>query len=219
MFHIVRSYAWWMSVFVLVMGMAIVRVGIAEANNHNVPEGPFANVDSKLDALQASVDALFPSLTVFPGDGVNGPGLAYRDNGDGTITDMNTGLMWEMKVGGGAGSATCLTQLHALNSLCTWFQASGAWIDDVNFELYAGYDDWRLPNIRELMSILDYGTSVPAIDPIFGPPTAATIRYWSLTSSAPFPARAWDGNFRNGVVGTGDKAGDLFRVRAVRGGR
>ncbi len=216
MFHIARLRAWWIGVFVLVIGMAVVQVRIAEANDHKVPGVPFANIDSKLDALQASVDALFPSLTVFPGDGVNGPGLAYRDNGDGTITDMNTGLMWEMKVGGG-NSTTCLTALHGVNSRCTWNQASGDWIDDVNFELYAGYDDWRLANIKELMSIVDYGTVTPAIDPIFGP-TAAN-RHWSLTSSASLPTRAWDLSFSSGVVLTGLKATDLFRVRAVRGGR
>ena len=83
MFHVARLHAWWIGVFVLVIGMAVVQVRIAEAHDHKVPGVPFANIDSKLDALQASVDALFPSLTVFPGDGVNGPGLAYRDNGEG----------------------------------------------------------------------------------------------------------------------------------------
>ena len=131
---------------------------------------------------------------------------------------MNTGLMWEMKVGGGGGSATCLTALHGVNSRCTWNQASGDWIDEVNFiENYAGYDDWRLANIKELMSIVDYGALTPAIDPIFGP-TAATY-YWSLTSSALLPDRAWDLSFSSGVVSTGLKATAQLGVRAVRGGR
>jgi hypothetical protein len=34
----------------------------------------------------------------FPGDGVDGPELSYRDNGDGTTTDLNTRLMWEQKL-------------------------------------------------------------------------------------------------------------------------
>jgi hypothetical protein len=42
-----------------------------------------------------------------------------------------------------------------------------------------GHDDWRLPNVRELQSILDYGRSSPAIDPIFG---ALPSFYWSSTS-------------------------------------
>ena len=231
MFHIARSHAWWIGVFlfafVSVVGVAmIVPVGTAQADHWNDYDDDDDDYDydddddgalsAKLKALQDSVDALFPSLTVFPGDGVNGPGLAYRDNGDGTITDMNTGLMWEMKVGGG-DPFVCLSVLHGVNTRCTWDEASGDWIDDVNLELYAGYDDWRLANIRELMSILDYGTSLPAIDPIFGP--TASSSYWTLTSSAPFPVRAWVMFFNSGAIGTGLKATDLARVRAVRGGR
>ncbi len=223
-FHIARSYAWLIGVFafafVSVVGVAIIfPVGTAQSGDlfeKLLGGDDHAALSAKLDALQGSVDALFPSLTIFPGDGVNGPGLAYRDNGDGTITDMNTGLMWETKVVGG-NISNCFEVLHGVNTRCTWDEASGAWIDDVNFELYAGYDDWRLANIRELMSILDYGTSLPAIDPIFGP--TASSSYWTLTSSAPFPVRAWVMFFNSGAIGTGLKATDLARVRAVRGGR
>src|SRR6266446_5061606 len=84
----------------------------------------------------------------FPGDGVQGAPLRYQDNGDGTITDLNTGLTWEKK-GSGGDASTCLTDLHGVNSACTWAQATGAWIDAVNAEGgtgFAGHSDWRLPN-------------------------------------------------------------------------
>ncbi len=84
----------------------------------------------------------------------------YVDNGDGTVTDLNTGLMWLQGDSGGFD----LDQGGAL----TWEEGL-AWAEDLS---YAGYDDWRVPNAKELQSIVDYGRSpqadrTPAIDPIF----------------------------------------------------
>jgi hypothetical protein len=81
--------------------------------------------------------------------GVNKP----VDNGDGTITDKATGLMW-MKTDNGKG--------------VLWEEALSY---AENFE-YAGYSDWRLPNAKELQSLLDYTrspdiTNSAAIDPMF----------------------------------------------------
>lgn len=76
-----------------------------------------------------------------------------KDNGDGTVTDSNTGLMW-MKADNGKG--------------VTWEQAL-AYAEN---STYAGYSDWRLPNAKELQYIVDYArspdtTKSPAIDPVF----------------------------------------------------
>jgi hypothetical protein len=152
---------------------------------------------------------------VFPGDGVTGPALSYQDNGDGTITDLNTGLMWEKKAVAGGG--TCLVALHDVDANCSWFDATGAWISAVNAEGYAGHSDWRVPNVKELMSIVDYGLSGPAIDyPMFDP--TGTDNYWSSTSSAPNLSRAWAVNFFDGNVFANVKI-NTSRVRAVRGGQ
>jgi len=77
----------------------------------------------------------------------------FEDNGDGTITDEATGLVW-MKADSGKGMdwPTALDYAE-------------------NFKL-AGTDDWRLPNAKELQSIIDYTrspdtTGSAAIDPIF----------------------------------------------------
>ncbi len=77
----------------------------------------------------------------------------FIDNGDGTITDLATGLMWQKK-----DSGIGLDWQEALSYA-------------ENLEL-AGYTDWRLPNAKELQSIVDYtrspGTTDSAsIDPIF----------------------------------------------------
>ncbi|WP_319481358.1 DUF1566 domain-containing protein [uncultured Draconibacterium sp.] len=81
----------------------------------------------------------------------------YVDNGDGTITDKSTGLMWTQD-DSGEGMIWEDALFYAENSI------------------FAGYDDWRLPNVKEHQAIVDYGYSPtatapdkvgPAIDPIF----------------------------------------------------
>lgn len=80
----------------------------------------------------------------------------FIDNQDGTISDEATGLMWAKD-----------DSKEALN-----WEAALAWAQKNNDEEYLGYNDWRLPNVKELHSITDYSrspetTSSPAIDPVF----------------------------------------------------
>lgn len=70
----------------------------------------------------------------------------YKDNGDGTITDLNTGLMWEK-------------QFHSNLSLSQ--ALSGA-----SSVRTGGYTDWRLPTIKELYSLIDFNGSVARRDPV-----------------------------------------------------
>jgi len=81
----------------------------------------------------------------------------FTDNGDGTVTDRATGLMW-MKVDSGI----------LKKGKMDWEQAL-EWAENLE---YAGYSDWRLPNAKELQSIVDYSrcpdvTQSAAIDPVF----------------------------------------------------
>jgi hypothetical protein len=78
------------------------------------------------------------------------------DNGNGTVTDEATGLMWTQSDSG-----------QGMN----WEDAL-AWAEQKNAKNYLGYNDWRLPNAKELQSIVDYTrspdtTNSPAIDPVF----------------------------------------------------
>ncbi|MCX6898574.1 MAG: DUF1566 domain-containing protein [Verrucomicrobia bacterium] len=87
-----------------------------------------------------------------PGYGKND----FRDNSDGTITDRATGLMWSKRDSG-----------RGMN-----WEAALAWAQAKNTEKYLGHNDWRLPNAKELQSIVDYtrapdATGTPAIDPVF----------------------------------------------------
>lgn len=77
----------------------------------------------------------------------------YLDNGDGTVSDLATGLMWQQADDGQSRD---------------WGSAL-AYAEDLEL---GGYDDWRLPNAKELQSIVDYSrcpdkTGSPAIDPVF----------------------------------------------------
>ena len=151
---------------------------------------------------------------VFPGDGVDGPALSYHNNFDGTVTDNNTLLMWEVKVAGGGGFSTCLTNLHGVDSTCTWVQATGSWIAAINVANLGGHNDWRLPNVKELQSIVDYSKTNPASSV---PGSTAADNDWSSTTNAGNSSNAWNVNFNDGNVNNDDKNNSL-RVRAVRGG-
>ncbi|MCP4538200.1 MAG: DUF1566 domain-containing protein, partial [Chloroflexi bacterium] len=104
----------------------------------------------------------------------------FGNNGDSTITDSATDLMWAQNDSG-----------SGLN----WEQAL-AWVETQNAANYLGHDDWRLPNVKELQSIVDYTrspdtTSSAAIAPLFNA-TAITNEagaadyptYWSSTTHA-----------------------------------
>lgn len=86
----------------------------------------------------------------------------FHNNGDGTITDRATGLMW-MKYDSGHLKAG-----PRKDGRMTWREAL-EWAANLT---YAGYSDWRLPTAKELQSIVDYtrspdATGSPAIDPVF----------------------------------------------------
>ena len=116
------------------------------------------------------------------------------DNGDGTVTDESTGLIWQQE-----------TPI----SLC--------WTDAIRFcsdMKLAGYTDWRLPTIKELQSLVDYSRYNPAIDTTYFP-TAVSSLYWSSTTYASNTLLVWGVYFYNGHDYTNYKNGSLY-VRAVR---
>jgi len=167
--------------------------------------------------------------STFPGDGYGDGGapLSYTDNGDGTFTDDNTGLMWEIK--------TDDDSIHDVDDEYTWTNdnappyafngtAKTQFLDALNgaggfegAEPFAGYTDWRLPTIKELQSLVAYSTYSPAVHEDF-PGATATDVYWSSTSNANNENNAWNLSFNNGNVNNNGKNND-FHVRAVRGGR
>jgi len=141
---------------------------------------------------------------------------ALVDNGDGSVTDSTTGLMWEQK--------TDDDSIHDRDNTYTWRQAL-AWIDNLNSSTYLGYSDWRLPNVRELGSIVDTSRENPAIDITYFPNTVSSYysAYWSSTTStyANYPYTlnpAYTAAFTDGSVEHKLKSSSYY-VRAVRGGQ
>lgn len=126
----------------------------------------------------------------------------FVDNGDGTVTDSCTGLMWQ--------EATANIPDDD-DDRVTWTEAL-RYCENLEF---AGHDDWRLPNVRELQSIVDYGRYQPSIDPVF---SSEPSFYWSSTSHAEAPDIAWEVQFQYGFVYFSYKSVLNNCVRAVRGG-
>ena len=186
--------------------------------------------------------------------------LSYTDNGDGTITDNNTGLMWEKKDDSGG--------IHGQNNTYTWgmtsppYTMNGTMVTEFLATLnnrcagdgttdctaggdaacvgigtgkcgFAGHRDWRIPNIKELQSIMDYENVDPTVNAAFHNATgctgctdvtlascsctAATAFYWSSTTYSGGPQNAWDVNFVFSSIANSAKSGGNA-VRAVRGG-
>ena len=123
---------------------------------------------------------------------------AFIDNGDGTITDTATGLMWQQATAPGT---------------YTWQPALDYC---ANLEL-GPYSDWRLPDKNELQSLVDYSRVDPSINTTYFPDTLAS-NYWSSTTNASYTEGAWSVTFGFGGVYGGNKAGGLY-VRAVRSGQ
>ena len=159
----------------------------------------------------------------------------YRDNGDGTVTDYDTGLQWEKK--DGADGAPDLGNPHDVDNRYSWsltaniFRTGTAFTDFLarlddsessdgvtEAPCFVGHCDWRLPTIVELRGIVDLtasacGSGIPCIALVFGP-TIADF-YWTATTDAGDPDSAGIVYFNSSGVDTVNKDGNFY-VRAVR---
>jgi hypothetical protein len=129
----------------------------------------------------------------------------FTDNGNGTVTDNLTGLIW-LKNANCYGLATHSQALTFCNTL---------------FDLYCGLSDgsrqgdWRLPNINELRSLFDHGLAgyLPAGHPFTG---VMYSIYWSSTTLATEHREAWAVLLNIGYVGGGGKEVNSVYVWPVR---
>lgn len=145
----------------------------------------------------------------------SGDPLTYTDNGNGTVTDNITGLMW---------------QKYENPSYYNWYQASGKYHATYNSSsqnvcgslIIDSYSDWRLPTKKELMTIVDH--AIPSPGPTINAdyfPDAYAFFYWSSTTTARYRDNAWAVDFLAGDAVSGGKGSyngyDGLNVRCVRG--
>jgi hypothetical protein len=140
--------------------------------------------------------------------GVSWPIPRFTENGNGTVTDRLTGLVWLRNADcyGMIDHATALTSAGGLaDGSCSLTDGSAA-------------GDWRLPNSVELRSLVDYGVNSPAF-PVDNPfIDLQPFFYWTSTTYAGYTAYAWYIDFYDGASSTEDKV-NYDHVWPVRGGQ
>jgi hypothetical protein len=125
----------------------------------------------------------------------------YQNNGNGTITDTITGLMWQQVDG---GEMT--------------FDKATTYANDL---VLGGFSDWRMPSILELNSLLNHDKNNPALNTVYFTATAAQY-WWSGQKQVNDATKAWCANAGGGIgnhpVSETVSAGGAkkFHVRAVR---
>ena len=149
--------------------------------------------------------------------GVDWPEPRFEDNGDGTITDHLTGLIW-------LKNANCADYMNWNNALtyCNNLASGSCGLTDGSA---AG--DWRLPNRKELLSLVDYSRYDPALPHghLFDNVQSSWFPYrsswyWSATSRASACAGAWVVSMGYGHVSNDTKSDNhyVWPVRAGQGG-
>lgn len=121
----------------------------------------------------------------------------FNDNGNDTITDFATGLMWQ--------------QSDAHNNSTRTHDQAIAYCNDLSL---TGNGNWRVPEVKELSTIVDYRRFSPSIESAYFPETISEF-YWSASSYANDNSLAWLINFNGGLVTTDNKT-NAYYVRCVR---
>ncbi|WP_448214120.1 Lcl C-terminal domain-containing protein [Colwellia sp. MEBiC06753] len=103
------------------------------------------------------------------------PTSQFVDNLDGTVTDRKTGLTWmRCTLGETWDGTSCTGNAQTYN----WQQA----LDNAQDSNLAGHSNWRLPNIKELQSIIEFACYAPAVNVnIFPQASNSNPQYWSAS--------------------------------------
>lgn len=136
------------------------------------------------------------------------PTSRFTDHGDGTVTDTGTGLMWAKCPLGRSGDG------------CTGGQPFPKWGEALligEASTLAGYTDWRVPNIKELDTIVEQRCANPAINLAVFPNTPNT-EFWSSSPSVLSAGSSWAVQFITGDSQSVYGRNELHAVRLVRDG-
>lgn len=143
------------------------------------------------------------------------PNSIYTDHDNSTVTDNQTGLMW-MQCSQGLSGSGCAT---GSATLMNWKQAMEAAQAANSGGGTFGYTDWRLPNIKELESLVERACYSPSINARHFPATVGSFYWSSSLSYIPNNGQVvWSVYFLIGNVISHGKAYKGY-VRLVRGGQ
>ncbi len=145
---------------------------------------------------------------------------SYHDNGNGTISDLQTGLMWEKLSDDGT--------IHDKDDTYVWADAFATKVAALNTPpCFATHCDWRLPNANEALSIASYDAAISGVASAFNQGCAAECDvtecsctgagYWTSTSRIIDLPSAWMFYAVDGGLFFDQKTA-LWGARAVRGG-
>ncbi|MBT0664810.1 DUF1566 domain-containing protein [Geobacter pelophilus] len=135
------------------------------------------------------------------------PAARFVINSDGTVTDSSTGLIWK-RCSEGLSGAKCE---DGAAKTYNWKEAKKA----AETSKFAGRNDWRLPTIKELDTIVEFQCSMPAVNQAVFPATPA-LNFWSSSRYSGYSNGAWNLNFNDGGRDTCSMNYSLY-VRLVRG--
>ena len=143
--------------------------------------------------------------------GVVWPTSHFSSNGDQTVTDNLSGLTWTEDANPAAAA------LPINQKALTW-QGALDYIKDLNNNIYLGYNDWRLPSVRELRTLPDYSLAdSSAWLNTQGFDDVQAGSYWSSTTYAGFASSAWVVSMGSGNSTFGSKEDSVnFYVWPVR---
>jgi len=136
------------------------------------------------------------------------PNTIYADKANGLVLDAQTNLVWaKCSHGQTYSSGACTGSAVSMN----WQDAFGV-VQSANTGSLLGHNDWRLPNVAELRTLVDKACAPAINDSVF--PTSSSD-YWSSSPSVLSPNNAWFVSFAEGKEQSAQKDG-LHYVRLVR---
>ncbi len=139
-----------------------------------------------------------------------------RDDDKELVIDHVTGLQWQDNIEAKTVTKPWVTQANYDAGRYSDTSGDTAVRYCKNLSL-GGYSDWRLPTCKELVTIIDYGRVLPALDPVFLNYT--THSYWTFTDNPSDNSKAYNVWFYHGEFTPKPNKNSIINVRCVRGGK